>query len=187
MKLNLGSGTKYLKGWENVDVTSIIYEKMPDESYRLVKVDEVVDLGDMPWPFKDKSAKEIMASHILEHFDKKTGVKFLEECYRVLAVGGTLFLAVPDMDVFADYINTGDDSRLYVQGGKPYIWRDLNHFGGGDARESKEELKHKYIYTFEHLAYTLESVGFKGVYKREPSELDNEEWGNFTLYVTATK
>ena len=56
-------------------------------------IDQVVDLGKYPWPWKDKSVDMIYASHILEHFaDQK---QFLSECIRILKPGGKLRITAP--------------------------------------------------------------------------------------------
>jgi len=83
MKLNLGSGNDYRKGYVNVDRV-----KMP-------KVDFVHDLNDLPLPFKDNSAEEIRLIHVLEHLKKQSLKKFFDELYRICKPNGLIFIEVP--------------------------------------------------------------------------------------------
>jgi predicted SAM-dependent methyltransferase len=65
-----------------------------------------IDGGDFPHlhshdivnlPFEDNTVDLIYASHVFEYFDREEAVDVLKEWRRVLKVGGTLRLAVPDM------------------------------------------------------------------------------------------
>ena len=168
MKLNLGCGHKKLPGFVNVD---------------LAGSDQDVDLSVFPWPWEDGAVDEIVASHILEHFSKEGGRTFIEECYRVLNGDGILHIAVPDMDKFIQAHLTGDFSPL-----KGYVWTDLNYLCGGDDTEPRPEQRHKYMYSFESLAYTLDNEGFSTVwYLAFPRDCDNPDYEAISLYVTAVK
>jgi len=48
------------------------------------------------FPWEDNSIDVIYTSHTLEHFDKVDGTFFLNECKRILRVGGILRVIVPD-------------------------------------------------------------------------------------------
>ncbi|TXH58134.1 MAG: methyltransferase domain-containing protein [Desulfurellales bacterium] len=168
MKLNLGCGKHRLDGFVNVDLTGS---------------DQDVDLSVFPWPWEDGTVEEIVASHVLEHFSKEGGRTFIEECHRVLSEGGVLHIAVPDMDKFINAHLTGDFSPL-----KGYKWTDLNHLCGGDETEHNPAQRHKYMYSFESLAYTLDNEGFPTVwYLAFPRDCDNLDYEAISLYVTAVK
>lgn len=79
--LNLGAGKKLRSDAVNVDIVPY------------VGIDERVDLGEYPWPWKDESVDGVYASHILEHFPDQE--KFIGECYRILKPGGFLRFALP--------------------------------------------------------------------------------------------
>lgn len=89
LRLNLGSGEVPLPGFVNVDAL----EAAPD-------VDLVADIG-QPLPFDDGSVDLIYAAHILEHFPASEVPGLLRGWRRVLREGGTLLVAVPDLDVIA--------------------------------------------------------------------------------------
>jgi predicted SAM-dependent methyltransferase len=93
-KLNLGCGYDYRSGWVNLDI-----------KYR---ADVHQDILRFPWPFPEASFEHILASHVFEHIpptlpgtaaDALTAV--VQECYRILAVGGTLEILVPHGDLSA--------------------------------------------------------------------------------------
>ena len=83
MKLNLGAGKDYRKGYVNVD----------DGSSNDCKVDLKWDLNQFPWPFKDNSADEILMVQVLEHLPHRQ--QTLSEIKRILKVGGKLVGSVP--------------------------------------------------------------------------------------------
>jgi predicted SAM-dependent methyltransferase len=164
MRLNLGCADWKLPGFHNIDLPH-------------------VDLGRFPWPWEDETVDEILASHILEHFTLDGGERFLSECYRVLKPRGVLHIAVPDMDKFIDAHLSGDFTPL---GG--YYWRDLNHLMGGDGSEPRPEWRHKHMYNFASLAYTLLNQGYDLIHRRTgPGEHDNPAYAAISLYVDAVK
>lgn len=83
MKLNLGSGSKRLPGYLNVD-------KAGDPEFRW-------DLESTPWPWPDNSVEEILLVHVLEHLGEtsKSYFAILREIYRVCRAGATIKILVP--------------------------------------------------------------------------------------------
>lgn len=84
MKLNLGCGNDIRDGYTNVDMR---------ETHPSVMV---ADLSQLPWPFEDDSAEEILMLDFLEHFPYAQTKRILLECYRVLRSDGTVVIQVPD-------------------------------------------------------------------------------------------
>ena len=87
-KLHIG-GRVRVEGWEILDIN-------PGPT-----VDHVSDAGDLAI-FPDGTFTHVYASHVLEHFDY-TGALMaaLKEWRRVMVLGGTLYVSVPDLDVLA--------------------------------------------------------------------------------------
>lgn len=56
-------------------------------------VDVVIDLEKTPWPIKDGAAKHVNATHLIEHLSNFPA--FMDECWRILNPGGSLFFEVP--------------------------------------------------------------------------------------------
>lgn len=76
IKINLGSGQKYLEGYINCDVV------------REIKADKYFDLDHIPYPFKDNTADEVLMDNVLEHVQDIS--KVLSEIYRILKDNGRL-------------------------------------------------------------------------------------------------
>lgn len=83
MKLNLGCGNDLKPGYLNVD-------------FRDIPGAVQGDLSKLPWPWKDGSVDEILMLDFLEHFPYRKTVPILQECWRILKVGGRLEIQVPD-------------------------------------------------------------------------------------------
>lgn len=86
MKLNLGCGTDVQPGYVNVDLR------------HLPGVDQVMDLSKLPWTFPEGSVDEILMLDFLEHFPYKQSIPIINECWRLLKVGGSLVIQVPDLE-----------------------------------------------------------------------------------------
>lgn len=81
MKLDIGCGQHKKPGFVGMDIS------------QYVGADYVHDWEIYPWPFADISVEEINATHVLEH--TKDLMKFMNECYRILKPGATMFVACP--------------------------------------------------------------------------------------------
>lgn len=91
--LNLGCGRHFHWQWTNVDFVSHTPEvRQCDLRQGLEEEDDFYDV--------------VYHSHVLEHFSPNQGKAFLAECFRVLKPGGTLRIAVPDLEQIA---------RLYLK------------------------------------------------------------------------
>jgi predicted SAM-dependent methyltransferase len=81
MKLNLGCGKDYIKGYVNVD-----YKDNP------CKKDVEHDLNKAPYPFKDNSIDEVRMIQVLEHLDNEI---VFRELYRICKSGALIHIEVP--------------------------------------------------------------------------------------------
>jgi SAM-dependent methyltransferase len=115
MKLHLGCGDIYLKGYVNVDAQGIMaskvsmgelllnmttldkYFKYPFGSPRReVIVDSKMFLNH-PWYQVGGTVDHIVMISCLEHFTKSEGEFIISEVKRVLVTGGTFIVSVPDI------------------------------------------------------------------------------------------
>jgi len=106
MKLNLGCGKDYRDDWVNVDIS------------QEVKTDVRHDLASFPYPWKGGKVDVIEASHVVEHFDAETTLKFFEEAERVLKPGGELRITVP----------LGTDARTDPTHQSFWTWETFEYF-----------------------------------------------------------
>jgi 2-polyprenyl-3-methyl-5-hydroxy-6-metoxy-1,4-benzoquinol methylase len=180
LQLDVGSTIKRV-GWTSIDVHK--------------QADIVHDVRSRPWPVEGESVKDILASHILEHVVRDEGWKFLGECHRVLAPGGNIGIAVPDMDKFILGHILHDPARY-----GNWQFNNLNLCLGGGPNTTPPYQNtplenpdgHKSLYCFESLAYMLERAGFVNIQKvtYETSfftKQHTEAYKEFSLYVDAQR
>jgi cephalosporin hydroxylase/predicted SAM-dependent methyltransferase len=92
--LNLGCGKRYHAAWLNMDYVPAHASVMKH------------DLNE-PLPLEDASCSVVYHSHVLEHLTQSGGKALLKECERVLAPGGTIRIAVPDLEgIVREYLRT---------------------------------------------------------------------------------
>ena len=85
LKVHLGCGRRYLRGYEHVDL-----DPMPFVKY-------VHDIRTLPM-YADNTVAEIYCCGAMVYFDRQEVVPVLQEWMRVLAYDGLLRLSVPDFD-----------------------------------------------------------------------------------------
>lgn len=132
--MNLGCGNQYLKDFVNIDIR------------KDVKVDIRCDVSDLKI-IEDASVDLVYASDILEHFGWREIDSILQEWYRVLKVGGRIYIRTPDLERWANAL-------LLNQ--RPPEEVIMNLFGGQEYPENT----HKSIFTKAVLKQKLEKVGF---------------------------
>jgi len=100
MRLNLGCGENRREGdgWVNVD-------KSP-----ACKPDEIANVFEFPWPWRDGCAEEVLISHVLEHcphfrpgYEKDGMFLFMEQLYRVLVPDGIARIAFPHVSSYGAF------------------------------------------------------------------------------------
>jgi hypothetical protein len=130
-KLHLGCGTKKLEGWVNID------------SVASCRPDVVHDLM-QPLPYADQSVSAVLAEDLLEHFDKYMRYVVLGDWIRVLEVGGTVTLQVPNFKkILFKYFKFGFNNFVDFIFGEN-LWNSriyIGHFGNHKWGYSPETLK----------------------------------------------
>ncbi len=113
--LNLGCGSRYHPAWTNVDFAPEDPAVLSHDLRRGI-------------PFPDEEFDVVYHSHVLEHFSRRGARGFLRECRRVLKPGGTLRVAVPDLELIAKtYLGTLERAAAGggQDGGDDYEWMML--------------------------------------------------------------
>jgi predicted SAM-dependent methyltransferase len=124
--LNLGGGSNCLLDCLTVDIDP--------------RADCFVDIT-RKLPFDDRSIDAIFCEEAIEHISKNKAMDLLEDCFRILKVGGVIRITTPDLSYFCTRIideNTGADEINTV------------FFGHG----------HRYLYNRYELRRICTQVGF---------------------------
>ena len=95
IRLNIGGGVFFVRGWKNLDYTQNDYDDRPG-----AVIDYQYDLtSDEPFPINDGTVSFAYSSHVLEHLHEIFIPHVLSETYRVLKDGGVFRIAVPDFEI----------------------------------------------------------------------------------------
>lgn len=154
--LNLGCGSHYDTGseWINLDFVSSGPGVIAHNLLRGV-------------PFENETFDFVYHSHVLEHFSKTDGEKLIEECFRVLKPGGTLRIAIPDLEQIAKnyikFLEAGVQNPGDKQNRANYEWmliemydQTVRNYSGGNMA--------KYIYQ-DHISneeFMYQRIGEEG-------------------------
>ncbi len=155
LQLHIGSGPYVLEHWVNLDI------------YPAQLATNVL------WglPFTDGQCRYVFLSHLLEHlFYPTDAIGLLSEIHRVLAPGGVVRIAVPDIAQCIAAYQMGDDAFFNAR---------VEHWGGGDGNATRLEHflayagagpdpawlfeAHKFGYDHDTLARALRVAGFTNI------------------------
>ncbi len=144
IKLNLGCGRKKWDGFINVDYPNKWHPVTPDV---------MCDIKNLP--FKDNSADEIHAIHVIEHLYVWEVESALIEWQRVLKPSSKMILELPDLEKVLWWFQKSSNLIL--------TWFALY----GDPKYKDPHMNHKWAYTFNMLKELLEKLGFIEIQKTE--------------------
>ena len=159
MKLHLGSGSRYLKGYLHIDIAD--YEHIDIKS----SVDKLNTID-------DDTVDEIYASHVLEYYDRNEVESVLNEWKRVLKKDGVLRIAVPNFETLIEVYQETDE-----------IEKILGPLYGKWNLTDGSFIYHKTVYDKKSLTELLERIGFfdiklwdwKEVFKNNPDYDDHSQ------------
>ena len=159
MKLHLGSGSRYLKGYLHVDIAD--YEHIDIKS----SVDKLSTID-------DDTVDEIYASHVLEYYDRHEVESVLNEWKRVLKKDGVLRIAVPNFETLIEVYQETDE-----------IEKILGPLYGKWNLTDGSFIYHKTVYDKKSLTELLERIGFfdiklwdwREVFKNNPDYDDHSQ------------
>lgn len=145
--LNVGCGSVKLPGFINIDIDS--------------GADLQLDIRD-GLPFEDSSVHGIYSEHFIEHLTQAEILTFLRECRRVLAAGGIVRIATPDLNAIA---------RQYIENDWQQPW--LETYGYQWIRNRAEYLNvslrhwgHAWVIDEEELTRLAELAGLTSPIRR---------------------
>ena len=172
-KLNLGCGLAVAPNWVNVDGSfNALVATLPKFTHKIAyrlsgarkyysefEYCELLDNNafvhhdlSLGLPFFDQIADFIYTSHFIEHLFKKDAEHLLTESYRVLKAGGTIRVAIPDLEYAVS---------LYYKGNKDEMLANFFFI-----EDDSFYARHKYMYDFEMMKNILEKIGFTHVNRK---------------------
>lgn len=150
IKLHLGCGTNYFKGWINIDNNS---------DHNIKKLDINWDLRNT-LPLKNNSVDFVYNEHFLEHLTVLEGQRAIAEFMRVLKKNGILRMAMPDLET---------PMKRYFDPN----WKKAAIFKKFDLDFIKTKAEminvsfrfwgHQWLYDSEELKRRLKEIGYKNI------------------------
>lgn len=110
-KLNLGCGDDYRDGWINADIRGN------------VNPDVLVDLDQLPLPFKNSTFEEILLDNVLEHVKDQFAV--LQELHRIAEAGAKITFRGPHWNSRGAWIDPTHTRPFSVKTFEHYLVEDL--------------------------------------------------------------
>jgi len=152
MKLHIGCGKRYFKGWTNLDIVEGIADVV-DDARILTKI-------------PDNSCEIIYAAHVIEHFDRNEVKPLITTWFEKLAKDGILRLSTPD---FAKIV------YMYKKSGN--IDPLISYLLGGQ----KDDIDfHKMLFDKNSLTKLLKEIGFKTVRLWNWRKVDHGEHDDYS-------
>lgn len=153
MKLHLGSGSRHINGYLNIDIR------------QLDGVDIVDDIKTLK-SYKPYSIEVIYASHVLEHIGRYEYMNVLARWYEILEPNGILRISVPDFEkLFLYYEKFKDLKKIlgFIYGGQNYEYN--YHYCGWD---------------FNSLHDDLIKVGFSKIYRYDWRTIEHSDIDDYS-------
>lgn len=154
-RLHLGAGHNHLDGWLNID--------------RDVDAGSVALDVCQPFPLPSGIFRSVFSEHLIEHLPYAAGAAMLRECRRVLAPGGRLRVATPDLAAIVSLLD-GEGGPL---GERYAAWLCGSYFPDAPGPAATFVVNqvmrgwgHRFLYDEAALRVTLGEVGFVDVERR---------------------
>lgn len=147
-KVEIGSGKFPRRGYTHIDI---------EES---AKPDILGDFRTMSFDNLD----EVMALHVLEHFDRREGLEVLKQWHSWLRVGGRLIVETPDLERICQFFTTRPE-RLWAN--REYLNFALYGSQGEEWAYHKDGWwKEKYEEVLPRIGFKIETIWQKHSYIR---------------------
>jgi predicted SAM-dependent methyltransferase len=143
------------------------------------KPDIICDLRAIPE--KDNTFDMVMSHHVLEHFTKQDVIAVLNEWVRILKIGGTLLITIPNFEMAVkDVLKSMDGEEVDLD----YAMGMIYGYRSDVKLASKDDVQlHKWGYTKKDIKFILKKIKCLGEIVIEEKGFDS----NYSLNVTAKK
>lgn len=211
-RVNIGCGQTPTKGWIDLDNSLSLrlawIPVLPDmlrkaglldaSQYSFICFARQHDIryGDATrgLPMGDQTADVVYSSHMLEHPDRGEAAIFLRETFRILAPGGIIRIAVPDLGKHVRHYLESSDADIFIESMLLCVPRPRSIVQGLRALLIGAR-HHQWMYDGASLAKLLQSHGFVRADVMRPGEtrirnhepLDLREKHTESVYVEAEK
>jgi predicted SAM-dependent methyltransferase len=180
--LQLGAGIRKVNGFTNVDLSG---------------ADINLDLTYKTLPWVDNCFENIVSQHLIEHlYVHDELIPLLKELHRILAPGGSIWLATPDMEKICQSYIQNKCADLVKDRENRMPWWKLGDYPSQHMMNDlfHQEGEHKNLFDYEYLEWILRKVGFATIEKSSENALI-EKFPDFpkrndelqSLYVRAQK
>lgn len=159
LRLCIGSGSAPIPGWVNIDISP--------------PADVLLDLR-FGIPLPDHSVERIYSEHVIEHLPLEAGMALMREWRRLLAPGGVVRIATPDLEYVVN-VSRGDWREQDWVNWPEYQWIDT---GVRMLNASVRLWGHQYIYDFAELELRLRQSGFGHAVRCELGESRHSDLRN---------
>jgi hypothetical protein len=167
IKLNLGCGEMYIKGWVNIDID-------PN-----VKSDLCCDLLSIKNHFNPGMVAEIMLLHSVSYLRLWEARIFFKDIYTLLIPGGKLILEFPDIAKCAHAI-IDNESKIdqYLESVRAYYAFDMDQIKRKDKYQP-----YAFGWSAWHISHELKNIGFREVLIEEPLTHGPRIWRDSRIEV----
>jgi predicted SAM-dependent methyltransferase len=151
-KVQIGAGSSRLEGWLNTDIE-------PGDGLAYLDATK-------PFPFEDNSIHYIFSEHVIEHLTYDEGKAMMAEAHRVLAPGGKMRIATPNLTRFIELFdkNPSEEAKAYLVGKRKWHqWPDEPNMAAIILNLQMSSWGHKFMYDAQTLSASLQRVGFRNV------------------------
>lgn len=147
LRLHLGCGDDYLKGWLNVD-----YSKNS-------KADIVMDFKDLKNLFSENSVQEVLMVHSISYLRFWEAIDFFSDIHRILQKNGKLTLEFPDVIKCAKSLLENDGNvKDYLEAIRGFYAFDIEQI-----KKREKFITYAFGWSAWHLKHELEKIGFNQV------------------------
>lgn len=163
-KLQIGSGSIALPGWLNTD------------AWPRCEGGVCLDVR-KSFPFEERTFDYVFSEHMIYQFDWHQGISILKECCRVLKPGGTLRVAVADLEVLIGLYTRGDDpldQRFIAWEAERFPERVCKPMAAFVINNHFRAWSTEFLYDGELMELALQEAGFTHVVRRAVGESDEE-------------
>lgn len=161
-KLQIGAGPSNLDGWLNTDIA-------PSRGQGYLDATET-------FPFPDQSFQYVFSEHLIEHLPYEGGQLMLRESYRVLAPGGRIRVATPDLTKFVELFQEEQPESMRSYQDHKLVWHRWPETADPACFILSMQLRewgHQFVYSPKMIRASLESAGFSQIQQFAVNESDD--------------